>query len=156
MAHGLRPYELDRLGLAGAIESMIDRITETTGLVFHTRLDVPEDVLTSAQATAIYRILQEGLNNVVKHAGATEVFIEMHLEDHRLTLRLQDDGRGFTAGAEGADIRHDGQGLASIRERARLLRADSRIQSAPGLGTVLTLKLPLSPRKLGPSISHTS
>lgn len=156
MAHVLRPYELDRLGLAGAIESMNDRVAGTTGLVFHSRLEDPDSRLTGEQRTMIYRILQEGLNNIVKHAGATEVFLELHVEDHHLTLRLQDDGRGFAPIEEGAEQTGDGQGLAGIRERARLLGADLRIQSAPGMGTVLTLNLPLQPGKLGVSCSRPS
>ena len=146
MAHALRPYELDRLGLAGAVQAMIDRIADATGLEFHYQCDELADVLSADQKTALYRILQESLNNVVKHARAHEVFLEICRAPDRLTVRLQDDGCGFELDAAGRAKASEGHGLPGIYERARLVGARARIQSAPGCGTVLTLELPLRGR----------
>lgn len=143
MSHALGPYELKQLGLAGALESMIDRITDATGLKFHCQLDGLTDVLDPEQQIALYRILQESLNNIVKHAHAREVFLEIQRSQDNLTIRLQDDGRGFRTDATGRAKASSGHGLPGIYERARLAGGRARLQSAPGRGTVLTLELPL-------------
>ncbi len=143
MAHALGPYELEQLGLAGAMKSMIHRIADASGLVFHSQFDTLADALGADQEIALYRILQESLNNIVKHAQAREVFLEIDCSADLLTVRLQDDGCGFEMDAKGRAKASSGHGLLGIYERARLARGRARIQSAPGRGTVLTLELPL-------------
>jgi signal transduction histidine kinase len=150
MAHALGPYELKQLGLAGALQSMINRITDATGLEFHCQFDDLSDALGADQEIALYRILQESLNNVVKHAQAHEVFLEIQRSADRLTVRLQDDGCGFETNADGRAKSAGGHGLPGIYERAHLAGGHARIHSAPDHGTVLTLELPL----MGSSDQH--
>lgn len=143
MAHALGPYELEQLGLAGALGSMIDRIADATGLAFHCQFDHSTDALSADRQIALYRILQESLNNVVKHARAKEVFLEIQRSADHLEVRLQDDGCGFEIDAAGRARTTGGHGLPGIYERAHLAGGRARIQSAPGRGTVLTLEFPL-------------
>jgi signal transduction histidine kinase len=101
---------------------------------------LPEDV-----QTAVYRILQEALANVGRHAGATAVAVEFEADDGRLELRVRDDGEGFDpvamARAGGSEAAGGGLGLSGMAERARLAGGELDVRSAPGGGTTVTLRI---------------
>jgi signal transduction histidine kinase len=138
ISHALRPAELDQLGLAKAIEWMVEKTNATSATRFACELD-GVDGLTPEMQISLYRIAQEGINNVLKHAQATETILELKREAGNVRFSIFDNGRGFVRPA-----RSDGQGLLGIAERARLLGGKFEIQSAQGKGTRLTVTIPLS------------
>lgn len=149
IAHNLRPYELDRLGLAEAIESMIGKISDATALRFSSDIDRLDGLLTPEAETSIYRIVQEGLNNVIRHAGATEACVQLKRRAEDVLVTVRDNGRGVRAHAASAVNGNErngggGFGLAGIAERARMLGAEYELDSAPDRGTTLTVRLKLN------------
>lgn len=107
-------------------------------------MKVDEDVsgggrLPARVETALFRITQEALTNVVKHADAHSVRIRLARRERSVLLRVEDDGRGFAR----AQIRGDGLGLAGMRDRITSLEGVFDIESAPGVGTRLTVEIPL-------------
>lgn len=137
----LRPMLLDDLGLAPAIEALAER-RRASGLAISTQLTLPRAdryTVSPEFETAVYRLIQEALTNVAKHARARRVEVRACVEDGVLTVTVADDGDGFDPGAEGA-----GFGLAGIRERVYLLRGSVELRSAPGAGTTLIASLPLA------------
>lgn len=140
VATALRPSVLDDLGLIAAIEWQVQEFRERTGIscVLTTR---PEDFyLDSARSTTVYRILQEALTNVARHAQATHVDISLIIEKGRLYLEVRDNGRGISNHVVAAP---QSLGLLGIRERVRQWQGDMNIRGHQGQGTVLTVHLPL-------------
>ena len=136
----LRPLMLDDLGLAAAAEWLAQTFTTRTGIACE--LDTRGDVdLADPHATAVFRVLQESLTNVSRHAGASKVeaMIERAGDEVRLTVR--DNGRGF---ATTAPRRPNAFGLLGLRERATLLGGETTVSSTPGSGTTVEMRLPLS------------
>lgn len=139
IAHNLRPYELDRLGLVQAIESMVDKIADTTSIRVAVNLDPIDGLLSPDAETSIYRIVQEGLNNVVKHSNATAASVSLSRPDNdHIIVAVKDNGRGIER-ARNANGR--GFGLTGIAERVRMLGATLKIESEPGCGTMLSVRL---------------
>jgi signal transduction histidine kinase len=143
IAHNLRPYELDRLGLVAAIESMIERVSDSSSIDVSKNLDLTAGVLSSEAETSIYRIIQEALNNVVTHSFATEARVEIQRHGNQLAIRVQDNGIGIPTIPQGNDNRPGGFGLAGIAERVRALGGTFVIDSAAGKGTRLNISLEL-------------
>jgi signal transduction histidine kinase/ligand-binding sensor domain-containing protein len=139
IAANLHPYQLDRLGLTKALTSMIRKVGEAAQLEVACALDNVDGLLDAAGEINLYRIVQEGLNNVVKHAAASEASVELQRAPQSLHLTLRDDGRGFVL----AEVKAGGLGLTGLTERARLLGGTLHIESAPGAGTLITLTIPL-------------
>lgn len=141
-AFALRPYELDRLGLTRAAESMIRKVAVACGIRFSMDLDEVQGLLPPEVEISLYRILQEAINNIVKHSKAASVIVELKREPPILRLDLLDDGRGFDAAAmkeEGSS----GFGLKGIAQRCSLIGGSFQILSASGKGTRLTITVPL-------------
>jgi signal transduction histidine kinase len=139
ISHALRPAELDQLGLARAIEWMVEKIGATSTTRFGCELDGADRFPPEMEIT-LYRIAQEGINNVLKHANATEAILQLQREAGDVRFSIFDNGRGLEKPPH-----PDGQGLMGIAERVRLLGGKFDIQSAPGKGTRLTVTLPLPP-----------
>lgn len=139
LSRSLHPSSLEDLGLEAAIESECRAFFERGGppVEFTSRADT--SALSMQQRLALYRIAQEALRNVERHAAATEVAISLRREGRALRLEIRDDGRGF----EAAGPRQGGVGLASMEERARLAGGEFRVESGPGRGTSLTVVLPI-------------
>ncbi len=138
----LRPAMLDDLGLAAAIEWQLDEFRARTGLecLLNSNLETPP--LSQDSATALFRIFQETLTNVTRHAHATRVVVTLEESLEALTLRVQDNGRGITE----ADIgKARSFGLLGMRERVHLLSGEIDIRGAPGQGTTITVRIPLQP-----------
>jgi len=135
----LRPAALDELGTQAALETLIERVAQQSGLEIE--LEFESDTLarhsTEIEST-MYRLVQEGLTNVVKHAGATRVEVRVIDMDETVEILLRDDGEGFdpTAGAAGF-------GLIGMRERVALVHGTLDIESAAGSGTMLRARIPL-------------
>jgi len=142
IAHNLRPYELDRLGLISAIEAMVQRVSESTTIVLSTSLDPIDGLLSPEAETSVYRIVQECLNNVIKHSCATAARIEIRNSGNQLAVSMTDNGIGIPSSPTGGGSRKaGGVGLAGIAERVRALGGSLQIDSLPNQGTKLTIHL---------------
>ena len=141
IATELRPAVLDSLGLSAAVEWQAHDFQARSGIACHA--DAPEDELPVDRdsATAAFRILQESLTNVLRHAKATRVDILLEQDADRLVLRVQDNGCGMRS-----ETLNDPMsiGLAGMRERALLLGGQLEIRSQPGSGTTVDVRLPLA------------
>jgi signal transduction histidine kinase len=141
LAHELRPTILDDLGLLPALQGLARRVAERMKL--RVRVDSAlADRLAPAVETALYRIMQEGLTNISKHAAATHVDIELWQDDKCVHGLLRDNGVGFAVEQVMAPTGPRGLGLLGIQERVQALRGTLQITSAPGQGTTLQITLP--------------
>jgi signal transduction histidine kinase len=141
LAHELRPTVLDDLGLLPALQGLTQRVAERTGLCIHMGSAI-EGRLAPAVETALYRIMQEGLTNVAKHAAATHVDLQLWCDGGRVHGLLRDDGVGFVVEDVLGQTSQRGLGLLGIQERLDALGGTLQITSAPGQGTTLRITLP--------------
>jgi PAS domain S-box-containing protein len=142
IASDLRPRTLDDLGLTAALEWQAQEFESRTGM--RCRVTLPQDplVLDSERSTAIFRIFQESLTNVARHAKATRVQARLEREVNQLIFEVRDNGRGFAP--EEARARKS-LGLVGMQERALLLNGELKLEGVPGAGTTMTLRIPLPP-----------
>jgi len=141
---GLRPPALDELGIVEAIESLVsDARAEVAEVVF--RHDLPGPRLPSPLETAIFRIVQESLSNIRKHAEADRATVEVARAAGNVRIHVSDDGRGFDPAA----VPEDRFGLEGIRQRTRLFGGKPRIEAAPGRGCTIEVVLPVPSDPLG-------
>jgi two-component system CheB/CheR fusion protein len=137
ISHALHPAILEDLGLVAAIRSLTDDFTERTGMpVELIDLNIPRD-LPLGVSTTLYRITQEALRNIVKHAGQTAVQITLGRALSEIVLQINDAGVGFDPSEEA-----QGLGLTCMRERARVAGGTLSINSAAGKGTTIRVHLP--------------
>jgi PAS domain S-box-containing protein len=138
----LRPLILDDLGLADAAEWLVDEYSQRSGIECRLDMDDPDGLasLPAPVATALYRILQESLTNIARHAGATQVHIALQQHAAEVSLEVQDNGRGIT---EEDRAKPTSFGLRGIRERADYLGGHASIGTAPEGGTRLSVSIPL-------------
>lgn len=140
----LRPVLLDQLGLDGAISDTVEHMRTLTALDITTDLAAPTTQLSDGQRTVALRVAQEALQNVRKHAAATNVAVVTRLDEDGWVLEVRDDGRGFDIGAVAARGRRN-FGLQFMRERAELIGARFDVRSRPDGGTVVRLAIPTGP-----------
>jgi len=139
----LRPPLLDELGLEGALVDAVESMAALTGATVETDIKAPGDGLNPTQQTAVLRIVQEALQNIRKHAGASRTVVSTHLESLTWILEVTDDGRGFDVSSVSARGRRN-FGLQFMRERAELIGAKFEVRSRPGGGTVVCLSIPVA------------
>jgi signal transduction histidine kinase len=144
----LRPATLDDIGLAPALTSLVERMRTLHGLEVQSEIDLahtngrhPTRLVPETEST-VYRIVQEALTNVAKHAGATHVWVSAAESAGRIRVVVRDDGVGFDPGAS-----HGRFGLVGMRERVALIGGTLAIQSAPDEGTTVTIELPAEHRR---------
>lgn len=140
LAAELRPSMLDDLGLGAAIEAQAQQFEARTGIVCQFTPTVEEVGLTWEQATALFRILQEALTNILRHAQATSVSIMLAVQGDEIMLEVRDNGRGITEAQKNAA---QSLGLLGMRERMLLVGGAIEITGVAGKGTVLTVRVPL-------------
>lgn len=133
---GLRPPVLDDLGLTDGLASLARSIAQVEVRVVGTECELPEHVV-----IALYRIAQEALQNIVKHAHATQAEVELRCDAKSVLLRVTDDGRGFDIGARTDS--ESSYGLRSMTERAELIGGSLSVTSRPGIGTTVTARAPV-------------
>ena len=145
IAHNLRPYELDRLGLVSAIESMIERVSNLTTIQLSASLAPIDGLLSPEAETSVYRVVQESLNNLLKHSKATRARIDIKKSDKQIVITIQDDGVGIPAPVPaGSGHREKGFGLVGIAERVRVLGGSLALDSQPSRGTTVNVTLELA------------
>jgi PAS domain S-box-containing protein len=140
IAADLRPLVLDDLGLVPALEWVVQNFNQRTGVPCELIVDESLE-LEEPFATGVFRIVQEALQNVAKHAEAQQVEVEIQTAGDYLTLRVQDDGIGFRPSAP---RKPQSLGLVGLRERAQLMRGELRVDSSPGAGTRVDARIPIT------------
>jgi signal transduction histidine kinase len=139
LAVELRPSALDDFGLLPAVERLTHTFREQTGMHVELESRLPEQRLPAEVETALYRIIQEALTNVVKHSGASRVSILLTERDHGVAAMVEDDGMGF----ETETARDDGLGLVGMRERIGLVGGRLHVESSTGAGTTIVAEVPV-------------
>jgi two-component system, NarL family, sensor histidine kinase UhpB len=143
VAQNLRPLHIEQLGLTDALQTLLDKVAESSTLTIERRLENVDDALTGTAATHLFRVVQEALNNILKHAQATHCRVWLERDLHWVRLTVADNGVGFDVLADS-----HGLGLASIAERTRMLSAKLRIESAARdrakRGTTVHIDIPVA------------
>jgi signal transduction histidine kinase len=142
ISHDLHPYQLDHLGLTRSLEVMIDSTAQASGIVFERKLDAVDNVFSADAATNLYRVVQESLNNILKHSRAKRARIELARDVREVQLRIEDDGCGFKNGEVGNGGK--GLGLKNIAERVRILNGSLKVDSQPERGTHIEVTIPIA------------
>jgi signal transduction histidine kinase len=138
VAQNLRPLHLEELGIVTSLRALLEKVGNSSELKVHSRLEDIDDVIHGAAAMHVYRIAQEAINNVLKHAGARHLWFEAIRDIDCVIVRIRDDGRGMDT-----RLGSGGLGMLSIRERCSILRAALDIRSEAGAGTYITLRIPI-------------
>ncbi|HWN94046.1 MAG TPA: PAS domain S-box protein [Methylomirabilota bacterium] len=141
IAANLRPEMLDKLGLSAALHYEARRFQERTGVLCEVLLPETEPTLSTEASTALFRIFKECLTNIVRHAHPTKVEAALGLENGRMTLRVEDNGRGIT---EAEIANPESLGLLGMKERAALLGGEIVFQRGTKGGTIVNVRLPHS------------
>jgi signal transduction histidine kinase len=134
------PRALEDLGLAPALHDMLQKALARPGMHHSFEHFGLEQRLAPEMEVGVYRIAQELVGNIIKHASAREVHVQLLRNKGHLVLIVEDDGKGMDL-----TLRSNGLGMRSITDRARMLRGTVEFESSPGQGTVATLRIPLSP-----------
>jgi ligand-binding sensor domain-containing protein/signal transduction histidine kinase len=144
IAYNLGPYQLDRLGFKRTVETLLTRATSASRIAFAPDLVDLAGAVAKDVEVNVFRMIQESVNNVIKHSGATEATVRVARTDDALTVVVQDNGRGFALAPPAAAPTGRGFGLVGLAERARILGGTFAIDSAPGFGTRIDISLPLT------------
>ncbi|HET9593401.1 MAG TPA: GAF domain-containing sensor histidine kinase [Solirubrobacterales bacterium] len=137
LINDLRPAALERLGLAGALQALAEESGARSGAEIEAEIEV-SDSRSGEEDRIVYRLVQEALTNIVKHANASRVEVSARENDGAIRILVRDDGDGFDAAADTA-----GRGLRGMRERIELLGGEIAVASTPGNGTEITASVPL-------------
>jgi signal transduction histidine kinase len=143
IAYNLRPYQLDELGLAKAIEAMLKRASQASSVAFSSSLDHLDGLFPAESEISFYRIVQEAVNNILKHSSATHADVTALAEEGKLALRIRDNGKGFARPFKMGDPFPEGFGLRGISERAEILGGHILIETSPGGGTTVAIEFDL-------------
>lgn len=139
IAYNLRPLHIERLGLTSTIEEMVEDVEKASGIQINCDIEIIDDLFSKENEINFYRIIQECLNNIVKHSRATKASVSVFQENSKLLLNIRDNGSGF-------DVvkteEKNGLGLNGIAERAKILRGLYSINSEIGKGTTVSIEIP--------------
>jgi signal transduction histidine kinase len=138
LAVELRPKALDDFGLVAALQRLAETFAEQTGIRVHVQAVLGDSRLSGETETALYRIVQEALTNVIKHAQAQTVSVVLTRKDDRVVAVIEDDGRGF----DPADTSDERLGLLGMGERIALVNGQLSVESRPGEGTTIAVEVP--------------
>jgi len=140
----LRPSIIDDLGLLPAVQWLVKQKAEDSGIDISLKINGKEQRLLPEMELILFRIIQEALNNIGKHAAATKADISLEFADSKLTVAVRDNGKGFDLPETVGDLSNSGKlGLVGMNERVSLLGGTLAIQSKPGQGTVVDISIPL-------------
>jgi signal transduction histidine kinase/ligand-binding sensor domain-containing protein len=138
----LHPHQLERLGLNKAIRAMINKLSSSSNLEIETKIDDLSDLWKKEDEINVYRIIQESLNNIIKHSGSKRANVEIRKEENKIFIIIEDFGKGFDFTDK--ELQHnfaEGLGLKSITERVRLLNGELNVESAQGEGTKILVTI---------------
>ena len=140
IAHNLRPYQLERLGLTNTLDYMMRNVRNSSDIEFAVELENIDGLLPRDSEINLYRVVQEVINNVIKHSEAGEARLAISRSAGGVQVLCQDNGKGFDPAAA-ASSRQSGMGLSGLSERVRILGGNYTIESAPGAGTTITINV---------------
>lgn len=143
IARGLRPPELEEVGLRSALQAHLRGLREGAGFEVEVEMDAVEHLLDPEGKLCLYRIIQESLSNALRHSGAPGARVVIQATDGRVVATVEDQGRGFSAAAAG--LGGGGLGLVGMQERAVMLGGRVLVDSSPGEGTRVRIEIPSSP-----------
>jgi len=141
LAHDLRPPLLSTLGLKSAIQAHCSKFSNHSHIPITIEIDDAVEEIPDVYGIVLYRVLQEALTNIAKHANASRVWVEFNLEEDHVFLTVQDNGRGLPNG----EAPVNGIGIIGMKERVALVGGELGIRSGKNGGTILTASLPLKP-----------
>ena len=145
ISEGLRPSELDALGLVPAVRSLCREFQDKAKLPIKFELEVSSKRLSDAVELTLYRIIQEALNNIQKHSGASQATLRLKQNGASLKLNIADNGKGLRAASGNSKpLKHPGMGLLNMRERAAFLGGTFSIESNARKGTEIEVRIPLA------------
>jgi signal transduction histidine kinase len=134
IAHNLRPYQLDRLGLTLAVEGLVRTMNETSGVRFSANIDDLDTCFSAEERILLFRIVQEAITNILKHAAATEAEVRILRRAGEARILVRDNGKGVEA--------EHGFGLRGIEQRATMLGGHLQVESSAGAGTTILVTIP--------------
>jgi signal transduction histidine kinase len=150
MSNDLMPAVLQEFGVANAIRNLCDQITDASTLKINIQISGNYDLLTPKEKTYLFRIVQEALNNIVKHAKASDINMQLSQNNSNVLLEVSDNGKGCNFDNKNNDSHN---GINNMKERANLLNGNLNIESFPGMGTKVVLTFPLNDEKNTSNIS---
>jgi PAS domain S-box-containing protein len=142
-SHELRPGVLDYLGLEAAIENIVEDTNNRNNVKIKLNISGQRFTLSNEKELALFRIIQEAVNNIRKHSEATSAVISLKYSPQKVRLTVSDNGKGFDTTQEIKEVGLHKLGLISMRERAQLIEAKIKIKSSPGKGTIISVDVPL-------------
>jgi signal transduction histidine kinase/ligand-binding sensor domain-containing protein len=143
ISHNLRPYQLERLGLTNTLQTMLRQIANASDIGFTVEVGLIDGLLSKEEEISLYRIVQEAINNILKHSGAKEASVHVECTGAEIQITVADDGRGFVLEPAGqAELQKRGFGLTGSAERVRMLGGKQAIHTAPGQGTIIHITIP--------------
>jgi len=140
VAHNMMPEALVRLGLPQAVQDYCDGVNESNQLTVKCQIHGLEERLDPTTEIVVYRIIQELLNNIVKHANASEALVQLMRQDDRLSITVEDNGKGF----DPSTVSTRGAGLSNVRSRVDYLKGEMDLRSEPGKGCSIHIECNLS------------
>ena len=142
MIRGLRPIYLEDLGVVASLEMLVQEMGQTANIPIAYKVRGQERGMDTQKAMSVYRIVQESLNNVIRHAEAKHAWVELDFAVSEVFVQIRDDGKGFVVPANPAEFPEKGHfGLLGLQERAEIINAELKILSTPGQGTIITLQV---------------
>ncbi len=141
IAYNLRPYLVDRLGLTKAISELLEKIEDNSALEIDEEIEDVDGLFENEAEISIYRIIQESLNNILKHSDATKVRVSIAKTERSVKIEIADNGKGFDVKATSETNRRGGFGLLGMSERVRMLGGTMAVESAAGKGVKIEIEL---------------
>jgi signal transduction histidine kinase len=155
-ARELRPTVLDDLGLIPALESFMKSYMEDTGVRASLKVFAGIEESNGMTRTMLYRVAQEALNNVARHAKASQVEVSIQYLDGIIHMDIKDDGQGFDADGKSNPKQHNRLGLIGMRERVEMVGGTFRVESTPGNSTTVHVEIPAEKTKLSTRLSNST
>ena len=156
MSYQLHPPTLEEFGLAKALENLLEEMLQDSGLIYECNFDLDKAVLQPEIETTLYRIAQEGLTNIIRHASAAQIYLDLKLETDHICMCIEDDGVGFEPENQSAHRGRRHLGLIGIQERIEMLGGSFAIFSSPGAGTKLQVQVPLRTSEFSRELHHVN
>jgi signal transduction histidine kinase/ligand-binding sensor domain-containing protein len=144
ISYNLRPYHMDEIGLAQALRAMLRKVAAASGIEIIANVDAANGALPKEMEINLYRVVQEGINNVIKHSSATRAEVSVTRSTTQMLVTIVDNGKGFDPDGPMRPQPRGGFGLKGIGERARMLGGELTVQSESGQGTTLSIRIALA------------